>query len=254
MDNFAKADRRTFMRRGALGAGALWMGSLQELAARSEPRRGPVVVNGLSPYGPISPKRDQTTGLELLKLPDGFRYWSYSWTGDVMSDGVACPRLHDGMAVVDEWHSRDDRDDDGRRGRRRSTESGGKDDEKDDEQDDDRRRRSGRIVLIRNHEGDVGAPYLTNNPRITYAPQGVRTGSGGTTNLIFDTRRGRVAGVLVESCGDGSQLCRRCDAVGDMGHLRGNRGARARLELRSRSAREPGRRRSRRWAGSRTRR
>ena len=28
------------------------------------------------------------------------RYVSYSWTGDVMSDGVPCPSLHDGMAVV----------------------------------------------------------------------------------------------------------------------------------------------------------
>ena len=71
-----------------MGAGAFWALSLQELAARSG-HRGPVVVNGVSPYGPIGPKKDESTGLELLKLPDGFRYWSYSWTGDKLSDGVA---------------------------------------------------------------------------------------------------------------------------------------------------------------------
>jgi uncharacterized protein len=30
------------------------------------------------PYGPVSPKLDETTGLPLLQLPDGFRYISYS--------------------------------------------------------------------------------------------------------------------------------------------------------------------------------
>ena len=108
MDNLPNSGRRTFLRRGAMGAGAVWALSLQELSARAG-HRGPVVVNGVSPYGPISPRRTRSTGLELLKLPDGFRYWSYSWTGDMMTDGVACPNLHDGMAVVDEWHSRDDR-------------------------------------------------------------------------------------------------------------------------------------------------
>ena len=82
MSDFSKPDRRAFMRRGAMGAGAFWMVSLQELAARAG-YRGPVIVNGVSPYGPISPKVDETTGLSLLQLPDGFRYWSYSWTGDV---------------------------------------------------------------------------------------------------------------------------------------------------------------------------
>ena len=87
---------------------------------------------GSSPYGPIRPQKDETTGLELLKLPEGFRYWSYSWTGDVLSDGVRCPGLHDGMAVVDDWPiadaagrvKDDDRDRDGtaavRQGRARA--------------------------------------------------------------------------------------------------------------------------------------
>ena len=52
---------------------------------------------------PISPKLDETTGLPLLQLPDGFRYISYSWTGDPLRDGTLCPNLHDGMAVVVSW-------------------------------------------------------------------------------------------------------------------------------------------------------
>ena len=78
------------------------MGAVTRGARGASQHKNPI-VNGVSPYGPISPKLDESTGLPLLKLPDGFRYWSYSWTGDVMSDGVRCPNLHDGMAVVDEW-------------------------------------------------------------------------------------------------------------------------------------------------------
>ena len=100
------ASRRTFLRRGAMGAGAVWMLLLQELSARAG-HRGSGVVDGQSPYGPIRAQRDETTGLGLLKLPEGFRYWSYSWTGDQLSDGVACPNLHDGMAVVDYWRTSD---------------------------------------------------------------------------------------------------------------------------------------------------
>lgn len=51
-------------------------------------------------YGPLAPVADEATGLPLLQLPRGFRYWSFGWTGDVMSDGVPTPGLHDGMAVV----------------------------------------------------------------------------------------------------------------------------------------------------------
>jgi secreted PhoX family phosphatase len=179
MDGLVHPDRRTFMRRGAMGAGALWMLSLQELSARGG-HRGPVVINGVSPYGPVLPTKDETTGLELLKLPEGFRYWSYSWTGDPLSDGVVCPNLHDGMAVVEKFRDRENDEvegwfkEDGRwqHGRRRS-----RGDEK--------------LVLVRNHEGGVGAPYLGNRPDLTYAPVGVRTGAGGTTNLVFNVTKGK---------------------------------------------------------------
>jgi len=140
-------DRRTFLRRGAMGAGALWALSLDPFMARRA--HGAAIV---SPYGPISPKIDETTGLPLIKLPDGFRYMSYGWTGDLMSDNVRTPNLHDGMAVVD-------------------TEGN-----------------SGRLILVRNHEGGHGTPYL-NKRSITH----LNDGAGGTTNLIFDARHERWA-------------------------------------------------------------
>ena len=91
-------DRRTFLRRGGMGAGAFWALSLQPFMARQA--SGASIVP--SPYGPIAPVNDLITGLPLLQLPKGFRYMSYSWTGDPLRDGTLCPNLHDGMAVVDE--------------------------------------------------------------------------------------------------------------------------------------------------------
>jgi len=146
MIDASQTDRRTFLRRGAMGAGALWTLSLGEFMSRSA-YAAPIV----SPYGPISPKIDETTGLALLQLPDGFRYMSYSWTGDLMRDDVPCPNLHDGMAVVDALGD------------------------------------SGKLILVRNHEGDVSpAPYI-DAPEITY----MNNGGGGTTNLRFDTKKAR---------------------------------------------------------------
>jgi uncharacterized protein len=196
-------DRRKFLRRGAMGAGALWMLSLQDMAARSK-HREPVVKDGVSPYGPPRPQKDETTGLELLQLPEGFRYWSYSWTGDVMSDGVRCPNLHDGMAVVDEWEPR-----------------------------------SSKVVLVRNHEGGTGAPYIVGRSDITYGPSGVAAGAGGTTNLVFDTRKARweaswssLAGTIRNCAGGvtpwGTWLtCEETDLAGhgfvfDVGYRKGN--------------------------------
>jgi uncharacterized protein len=96
MTDFNGYDRRTFLRRGAMGAGAFWALSLSPFMAR---RAHGAAID--SPYGAISPKLDETTGLPLLKLPDGFRYQSFSWTGDMMADDVRCPHMHDGMAVID---------------------------------------------------------------------------------------------------------------------------------------------------------
>ena len=140
-------DRRTFLRRGAMGAGAFWTLSLGAFMSKSV-HAAPIV----GPYGPVSPTLDEITGLPLLQLPKGFRYMSYSWTGDPLRGGTLCPNLHDGMAVVRELGS------------------------------------SGKLILVRNHEGDVTdeGPYI-NAPDITY----LNDGGGGTTNLRFDTKKGK---------------------------------------------------------------
>ncbi len=188
MTGITRSDRRTFLRRTAVGAGALWVSSLQEFALR---RAEGSPYPGGSPYGPVFPTLDETSGLPLLELPDGFRYISYGWTGDVMSDGVKTPNLHDGMAVVAELRGRfgifnlgDDDDHDEpdwwRSGRR-------DDDDDDDDGDDHDGRRSGRLILVRNHEAAAGVPYL-NNPKITY----LGDGAGGTTNLIFTFAKNNV--------------------------------------------------------------
>jgi len=69
MSKILMTDRRTFLRRGAMGAGAFWMLSLPEFAIRQAYDE----LMSKSPYGPISPKLDQTTGFPLIQLPDGFR-------------------------------------------------------------------------------------------------------------------------------------------------------------------------------------
>lgn len=57
---------------------------------------------GEGPQGksPLVDVKDETTGLPLLRLPEGFRYQSFGWTGDKMSDGISTPGAHDGMGVI----------------------------------------------------------------------------------------------------------------------------------------------------------
>ena len=86
------------------------------------------------------------------------------------------------MAVVERFRERDDEKDEG-------VEGWWKEDGR--WQHGRRRRKDEKLLLVRNHEGDVGNPYLANNPALTYAPQGVRTGAGGTTNLVFNLTQGK---------------------------------------------------------------
>lgn len=86
--------RRTLLK----GLGALpLLGPLSALQARTAARETQLIA---SPYGPLFPVKDMSTGLPLLRLPKGFSYASFGWTGDRMANGMACPGKHDGMGVV----------------------------------------------------------------------------------------------------------------------------------------------------------
>ena len=91
-------DRRSFLKHSLVVAGGLGLG----VTAWSRFAR-----HGESPafhpaLGPLIPVEDQTTGLPLLKLPRGFRYRSFAWAGERLSDGYHSPGACDGMGVVAE--------------------------------------------------------------------------------------------------------------------------------------------------------
>jgi hypothetical protein len=71
-----------------------------DAAAASTNGNGEQTAPVASPYGPIAPAKCLTTGLFLLQLPRGFSYRSFSFRGDLMTDGNRVPANHDGMAVV----------------------------------------------------------------------------------------------------------------------------------------------------------
>jgi secreted PhoX family phosphatase len=97
---FDSASRRGFLR-GMVGVSGLAAVSAGPTAAILNAFAARPVRADVSPdYGPLSPIEDETTGLPLLQLPQGFRYISYGWTGDPMKDGRPTPAAHDGMAVV----------------------------------------------------------------------------------------------------------------------------------------------------------
>ncbi len=96
-----RAARRDFLRRSAgLGLGAsLPLASLFGLAGcRTRAPRAAVAADAFG-YGPLRPVADETTGLALLRLPEGFRYRSFGWAGEAMRGGIM-PAAHDGMGVV----------------------------------------------------------------------------------------------------------------------------------------------------------
>jgi len=92
--------RRLLQGTGTLAASS-FIGALGALHSRqAQAADGRQLLPAISPYGPIAPVADLSTGLPLLQLPAGFSYRSYGWTGDVMHDGQPTPSNHDGMAVV----------------------------------------------------------------------------------------------------------------------------------------------------------
>ena len=105
----ARLSRRGFLQRStaALG-GAVMAAPLWESTARHA--RGDA-HQAVSPWGPLTPQKDQSTGRTLCALPEGFQYWSFGWTDDYLdgpSDAPASstPNMHDGMGVIDQFGSR----------------------------------------------------------------------------------------------------------------------------------------------------
>jgi secreted PhoX family phosphatase len=100
-----RLDRRSFLTQSAVAAGIGVSVPFTSLLARGP--NHPRVGRGPSPdYGPLQPAIDETTGLPLLQLPAAFRYLSFGWTGDPMSDGLTTPAAHDDMAAFAAGHKR----------------------------------------------------------------------------------------------------------------------------------------------------
>lgn len=164
-------DRRKFVSRvgGAFGAAAL-AGPMSFLHTRKLSAANVRVGKaGRSPYGPLFPTRDRATGFDLIMLPRGFKYTTFSWKGDIMDDGNEVQRGHDGMAVVQA----------SRPGRARGRGRGGS---------------ANTMYLIRNHE-QFGVPNPPLAPDFNYDSQG----GGGTAVLKFE--KGRFVGHQISISG-----------------------------------------------------
>jgi secreted PhoX family phosphatase len=88
--------RREFLVAGVLGAGAVSLGLLAY--ARLAREGGAAAIR--ESMGPLRTAADETTGLPLLRLPEGFRYRTFSWAGTPLHDGNTTPAAADGMGVV----------------------------------------------------------------------------------------------------------------------------------------------------------
>lgn len=113
-------DRRSFLKSAAAAAAAV---PFHALLARAEglPQAGAMRGLRTGGYGPLVEALDEATGLPLVKLPEGFRYTTFGWMGDVMDDGERTPTKHDGMGAF----------------------AAG----------------PGRVRIVRNHETEIGAPF-----------------------------------------------------------------------------------------------
>lgn len=155
-NNDISASRRNLLK-GFAGASALpFVGAFAALQSREAAAANGATALVASPYGPIAPVKDMSTGLPLLQLPPGFRYKSFGWRGDAMTNGLPCPGGHDGMGVIV------------------SRKAG----------------RSTELVLVRNHEiGGVASANVINAPGVydsgNVSGSSSNKSGGGTTNLLF---------------------------------------------------------------------
>ena len=155
-NNDISTPRRSLLKGIASASVLPFVGSLAAMQAREALAANGATARVASPYGPIAPVNDMTTGLPLLQLPAGFTYKSFGWRGDTMTDGKPCPGSHDGMGVIVS------------RKVGRSTE----------------------LVLVRNHEvGGTGGSNFINAPAV-YDNGNVNATSankfgGGTTTMLF---------------------------------------------------------------------
>jgi hypothetical protein len=111
-------NRRSFLKSAAAAAAAV---PFRALVARADALTDAGRSLRIDGYGPLVDALDETTGLPLLRLPEGFRYVSFGWAGDALPDGHVTPGKHDGMAAF--------------------------------------AAAPGRVRLVRNHETDRGTPF-----------------------------------------------------------------------------------------------
>lgn len=88
--------RREFLRHAVqLGLTAALGSSLGQIVTASAPRRAK-----LPRPRPLIAVADATTGKQLMRLPEGFRYFSFGWAGEALEGGGKIPGAADGMGVV----------------------------------------------------------------------------------------------------------------------------------------------------------
>jgi len=93
MDRIA---RRDLLKATLLGAGTASLGLLGFFGFRGA-RHGEALPELM---GNLTPVLDETSGIPLLLLPEGFRYLTFSWAGGTLHDGRPVPGCADGMGVV----------------------------------------------------------------------------------------------------------------------------------------------------------
>jgi hypothetical protein len=82
--NASGIGRRSVVRMSGITAAAVMVERPITVLAASSPRHAADV-------GPLREAIDATTGLPLLRLPSGFRYFSFGWPGDPVAGGKTVP-------------------------------------------------------------------------------------------------------------------------------------------------------------------